>query len=167
MAHRRALRVRLRPVPLPAALPVPRDPGRLFCALGAALGLLVLSGSCVAHRALIEEAWQDAVRRSGVPRDDIRRPEILEPPPGIHNSPLPRDGDNRPVVAQYFPLTHQVRIYARVAFPMRRTLLREFLYAIYYDQLAARPIDLATLTSTEPAHVWVEQALARELGTQP
>jgi hypothetical protein len=162
-----ALRVRLRAAPLPTALPLPRDPERLFSGLGAALTLLVLSGSCVAHRALIEEAWQDAVRRSGVPRDDIRRPEVIEPPRGFKTGALPRDDDNRPVVAQYFPLTHQVRIYARIAFPMRRALVREFLYAIYYDRLAARPIDLTALAATEPAQSWVEQALERQSGKGP
>jgi hypothetical protein len=138
----------------------------LFGALGACLSALCFSASCVAHRALIEEAWQEAVGRSGIPREEIRRPEILEPPEGLSNPPLPRDDNNRPVVAQYFPLSHQVRIYARVAFPMRHALLREFLYAIYYDRLASRPIDLDALAAVQPAHDWVEQALSREPGEE-
>jgi hypothetical protein len=74
---------------------------------------------------------------------------------------LPRDERNAPVVAQYFPLAHQVRIYTRIALPMRRILLREFLYAIYFDRLTSRALDVEALSAVEPASTWVDQALAR------
>jgi len=156
----RRLRLRVRPG---LRVDFSGEPARWFLALG--LGLLGLCGSssCVAHTSMIEGAWQEAVRRSGIPREEIRRPELIEPPAGLHSGPLPRDERNGPVVAQYFPLTHQVRIYARVALPMRRILLREFLYAIYFDQLTSRSFDVEALSSLEPARDWVDQALARPL----
>jgi hypothetical protein len=151
------LRLRLRSTP---ALR-PREPHRLFLPLALGLLLIGVSVSCMAHSRLIEEAWLEAVERSGYPGEQVHRPEVLPPAPGIGNDPLPRDEKNRPIVAQYFPLTHQVRIYARVALPMRRVLLREFLYAIYFDQLTSRPLDAEGLSMLEPARSWVEQALAR------
>jgi hypothetical protein len=145
----------------------PEHTPRLLAGMGLALAAVALSSSCVVHRSLIEDVWKEAVRRSGYPREGIRRPEIVEPPAALRNSPLPRDDNNQPVVAQYFPLSHQVRIYAKAALPIRRILLREFLYAIYYDQLTSRPLDVESLAGLEPARQWVEQALARELDSTP
>lgn len=156
------LTLRLRPLHRRAPLV---EPGRLFLGLGLALLAVGLSSSCVAHASLIEEAWREAVWRSGYPPEEIRRPAVIEPPAALSNAPLPRDELNRPVVAQYFPLTHQVRIYARIAVPMRRILLREFLYAIYFDRLVSRPVDVESLSQTAPARAWVEQALARDPDT--
>ncbi len=153
-------RFRLRLTPLHRQSP-PREPGQLFLGLALALVGLGFLSSCVAHRSLIEEAWREAVLRSGFPREEIRRPEVLEPPGAFSAAPSPRDEHNRPIVAQYFPLSHQVRIYSKLALPMRKILLREFLYAIYFDRLTTRPVDLEALSAMEPARVWVEQALAR------
>lgn len=151
------LRVRLRPFHERAL----GEPYGLFLVLGLALLSLGVCASCVAHASLIEEAWREAVWRSGYPPEEIHRPEVIAPPSVLRNAPLPRDDRNRPVVAQYFPLTHQVRIYARIAMPLRRVLLREFLYAIYFDRLVSRPLDVEALANAEPARSWVEQALAR------
>lgn len=161
-----SLRLRLRLRANGARLPHP-PAHHLFAALGLALALVAVSSSCVAHLSLIEDAWKEAVRRSGYPREEIRRPEVIEPPAALRNVPLPRDDRNQPVVAQYFPLTHQVRIYARMALPMRQILLREFLYAIYYDRLTSRPQDVESLAGMESASHWVEQAIARDLPPSP
>ncbi|MEE9217682.1 MAG: hypothetical protein V3U98_01300 [Acidobacteriota bacterium] len=137
-----------------------RDPILLFLGLALAMVLVALTASCVANTKLIQNTWNEALRRSGYPREEIRRPEIIAPAKGSPRHALPRDENNQPVVAQYFPLSHQVRIYARMALPMRRILLRQFLYAIYFDRLATRPLDVESLAEMDSAEIWVKRTLA-------
>ena len=142
------------------------SPHSLFIGLALCLLLVSLGTSCVANPKLIQTAWSEAVLRSGYPRDEIRQPEIIEPPKVMQYTPLPRDENNQPIVAQYFPLSHQVRIYSRLAVPMKQILLREFLYSIYYDRLSSQPIDVESLSEMDSAQDWVEQAINRPLSPE-
>lgn len=137
------------------------SPHVLFSGLAAGLLLIGLGTSCVASPRLIQDAWSEAVLRSGYSREEIRQPEIIEPPKIMQTTPLPRDENNQLVVAQYFPLSHQIRIYSRLAVPMKQILLREFLYSIYYDRLSSQPIDVKSLSEMDSAQDWVEQAINR------
>ena len=142
------------------------SPLLLFSGLAAGLLLVGLGTSCVASPKLIQDAWSEAVLRSGYSREDIHQPEIIEPPKIMQYTPLPRDENNQPVVAQYFPLSHQVRIYSRLAVPMKQILLREFLYSIYYDRLSSQPIDVESLSEMDSAQDWVEQAINHPLSPE-
>jgi hypothetical protein len=157
------MRIRLRAAP---GIFATHGPHSLFCGLAVSLVLVGLSASCVASPRLIQDVWNEAVLRSGYPPEKIRQPEIIEPPKVMQRTALPRDENNQPVVAQYFPLSHQVRIYSRLAVPMKQILLREFLYAIYYDRLSFLPVDVQTLSEMDTAQEWVEQALNHPLSPE-